>query len=368
MDSAHLNLQAFSEAPLPLDPTDLRRCLGAFVTGITVITTIGDDGKPYGMTANSFNSVSLDPPLILWSLRRKATNYTIFHNARRSIVNILAEDQIDISQRFSKSGGDPFAGLPAREGLDGIPMIEGCAANLECHAEESYPDGDHVILLCRVARIHNSGRKPLAFGHGKYMVVHPHDASSREGGAGTNDRATLHSVQLARPIVEELSCRTGRTVGLAVWGSNGPTVIWWAEGKIPANATFRPGMIVSPLTSAAGQVFSAFLPADIVRPIINAELARNAGLDPRFFLKTISEADAILGKVRLSGLGGSLPLSETHPLKAFGVPVFNETGTPVLAMTMLGEAKSFVASDPAVLSLRAEAAKLSRRLGFHEDR
>ena len=117
---------------------DFRRCLGEFVTGVTVITTVGLDGKLYGLTANSFSSVSLDPPLILWSLRLNATNFPIYSTAETFAVNILAEDQVEISNRFAKSGPDRFVGVAVSEGSGGVPLIDGSVAQLECRSEATY--------------------------------------------------------------------------------------------------------------------------------------------------------------------------------------------------------------------------------------
>jgi flavin reductase (DIM6/NTAB) family NADH-FMN oxidoreductase RutF len=94
-----------------IDPLELRRCLGRFVTGVTVIPVLDDEGRPLGMTANSFNSVSLDPPLIVWSLRTNASTYGVYSRAKRFVVNSLSQDQVDISNRFAKSGPDRFDGV-----------------------------------------------------------------------------------------------------------------------------------------------------------------------------------------------------------------------------------------------------------------
>ena len=130
-----------------IDPADLRKVLGTFVTGVTVITTIDASGKAYGLTANSFTSVSLNPPIVLWNLSLTAPSHPIFREASRFAVNILADDQIDISKRFASLGRDKFAGVAVRRGLGGIPLIEGCAAYLECRSEASFPGGDHIVFL-----------------------------------------------------------------------------------------------------------------------------------------------------------------------------------------------------------------------------
>ena len=349
------------------DATELRRCLGSFVTGVTVITTTGADKRPHGMTVNSFSSVSLDPPLILWSLRRNSTSFDTFNSAGRFIVNILAEDQIEISSRFGRTAGDRFKDVPVIEGLDGLPMIEGCAAYLECRTEATYPGGDHVVFLGRVERISNGGRRPLVFGSGKYMVVHPYDVGAVADGQDANV-ASLQACSLARPVVEELSRETDKTVGLAVWGNLGPTYIWWRESSQPLGVRLRSGLVVPVLQSASGLVFAAFSPAELVEPLIRLELAQAVpeGSAPSAFAR--AELESRLSQVRSDKLGQVIDMVwennlDRRSISAFSAPVFNATDTVVLAMTMMGHADVFGSNDPALDHLRSAAAKLSHRLG-----
>ena len=161
-----------TDAALPaIDSTELRRCLGTFVTGVTVITALDADGQPEGITANSFSSLSLDPPLIVWSLRLNARSFTTFKNALRFAVNILAQDQVDISNRFASSGIKRFDGVSYVPGLGGVPLIDGCVSYLECSLEAAYPGGDHVLFVGRVERIQLHDRQPLAYGSGGYLAV-----------------------------------------------------------------------------------------------------------------------------------------------------------------------------------------------------
>ena len=156
---------AASAAAPAIDPVELRRCLGSFVTGVTVITALDDSGVPIGMTANSFNSVSLDPPIIVWSLRTNASTFAVYANAKRFVVNILAEGQVDVSNRFAKSGPDRFDGVGWSKGIEGVPLIDGCAAYLECRTEATYPGGDHLLFLGRVERIVNASLKQIGRAH-----------------------------------------------------------------------------------------------------------------------------------------------------------------------------------------------------------
>ena len=150
------------------DQRALRDVFGAYVTGVTVVTTLCEDGTPCGVTANSFSSVSLDPPLILWSQGLNANSYPVFRDAERFVVNILALDQVEISQRFATPGIDRFAGLSHRQGAGGVPILDDCMAYLECRKTAVYPGGDHAIFLGEVENFHRSARAPLAFSSGRY--------------------------------------------------------------------------------------------------------------------------------------------------------------------------------------------------------
>ena len=123
-----MQTKAASVPTTAIDPIEFRRCLGTFVTGVTVITVLDEYGTPLGMTANSFNSVSLDPPLIVWSLRTNASIYGIYSKAQRVVVNILSEEQIDLSNRFARSGPDRFDGVATTPGIEGLPLLDGAAA------------------------------------------------------------------------------------------------------------------------------------------------------------------------------------------------------------------------------------------------
>ena len=366
-----------------IDPVELRRCLGSFVTGVTVITVLDAAGKPIGMTANSFNSVSLDPPLIVWSLRSNASTFPVYSTATRFIVNILAEDQVDISNRFAKSGPDRFDGVAVTAGLDGVPMIDGCAAYLECRTEASYPGGDHLLFLGRVERMVATTRKPLAFGAGKYLVVHPYDNAASTA-AGASNVASLNAVHLARPCLEELSRETDKTVGLGVWGNLGPTLIWWVEARQPLDVRLRCGMVLPLLGSATGKVFAAFSAPELTAPYIEAELsvAQHASGDhsalnykhadhdanhhaPFVSRRAVDEHLAVVREQRL-GLIGNAVMTDINErgVNAVSAPVFDASGSIVLALTMMGDAASFAHDDPAVARLSDAARRLSVRLGY----
>lgn len=158
-----------------LDPHALRRALGNFATGITIVTAQTPEGDRIGLTVNSFNSVSLDPPLVLWSLdKRSIDSLDVIRRANHFAVNILAADQIDLSNRFARPQSDKFAGVQYREGPGRMPLLEGCAARFHCALHETVDAGDHWILIGRVLDFDDAGRAPLLYHQGAYSLVLPH--------------------------------------------------------------------------------------------------------------------------------------------------------------------------------------------------
>lgn len=157
-----------------VDQRDFRNALGRFATGITVITTVGPDGKPVGLTANSFSAVSLDPPLILWCLGRSATSMPAFQQCSHFAVNVLETGQRALSHRFATPAVDKFTGLNWRAGRGGAPVLPGCLACFECRTVKRYDGGDHVIFLGKVERYCHSNGSPLLFNAGKYGTAAPH--------------------------------------------------------------------------------------------------------------------------------------------------------------------------------------------------
>jgi len=158
-------------APAAIDPKVLRKALGAFATGVTIVTTTGADGGDVGLTANSFSSVSLSPPMVLWSLAKTSSNIEAFRSARHFAVHILAADQESLSGRFATKGIDKFAGLEVERGHDRIPMLHDCTARFECRTTFQYEGGDHVIFVGEVLDFTHSERSPLIFHGGRYGVV-----------------------------------------------------------------------------------------------------------------------------------------------------------------------------------------------------
>lgn len=151
-----------------IDTGEFRKALGAFATGVTIITTRGADGAPVGLTANSFNSVSLNPPLVLWSLANSSASLGTFRNAQNWAVHILASDQEELSARFAKRGIDKFAGLELDAGLGDTPMLRGCMARFQCRTASQYEGGDHLIFVGEVLDFDRSDAAPLVFHGGRY--------------------------------------------------------------------------------------------------------------------------------------------------------------------------------------------------------
>ena len=155
-----------------IDPKVLRSALGSFPTGVAVITARGTGGEPVGITCNSFNSVSLDPPLVSWSLRLASSNLPTFSAAENFTVNILAEDQKELSARFARKDiADKFAGVSWREGHGSVPVLEGCVASFQCEKFAAHVAGDHMLFLGKVVRFEHGQNDSLVFYRGTYMMV-----------------------------------------------------------------------------------------------------------------------------------------------------------------------------------------------------
>lgn len=155
------------------DALHLRRVLGRFFTGVTVVTTVDEAGRSWGVTANSFTSVSLDPPLILWNQALASASHPVFRTAERFAINILAEDQVWVSRHFSRSSPNKFEGVSVTTGLGGVALIDGCCAVLECCKFATHDGGDHAVFIGQVERISSNNKRPLIFGDGKYMWAQP---------------------------------------------------------------------------------------------------------------------------------------------------------------------------------------------------
>jgi flavin reductase (DIM6/NTAB) family NADH-FMN oxidoreductase RutF len=160
-------------AAAEFDVRAFRNALGSFPTGVAIITTAGPDGRPIGLTCNSFSSVSLEPPLVSWGLRLNSKSLAAFQGSGTFAINILAEDQKDLSGRFASSSiQDKFEGVPWRPGHRGLPIIEDCVATFECDKFAEHLAGDHVLFLGQVAKFdHGRHEDSLVFYKGAYMML-----------------------------------------------------------------------------------------------------------------------------------------------------------------------------------------------------
>ena len=153
---------------------DFRAALGMFATGVTIVTARAPDASLVGLTANSFNSVSLTPPLVLWSLSRSAGSMPAFEAGSHYAINILAAGQHLLAERFASKLVDRFQGVAFSEGAGGAPILEGSAAVFECFNRSRYEEGDHVIFVGEVERCSwTAGAQPLIFHGGRYFTELP---------------------------------------------------------------------------------------------------------------------------------------------------------------------------------------------------
>ena len=159
------------QAAMSIEPRALRNAFGTFATGVTIVTTRTAEGADVGLTVNSFSSVSLDPPMVLWSLAKTSGSIDAFRKAGHFAVHILAADQDGLSSRFATRGIDKFAGLDLARGPDNVPLLGGCTARFECRTTFQYEGGDHVIFVGRIVNLTHSERPPLIFHGGRYGMV-----------------------------------------------------------------------------------------------------------------------------------------------------------------------------------------------------
>jgi 3-hydroxy-9,10-secoandrosta-1,3,5(10)-triene-9,17-dione monooxygenase reductase component len=171
---------------MSIEKIPFRNALGAFATGVTIVTTRDHDGKDVGLTANSFNSVSLDPPLVLWSLAKTSLSLPAFTQCAHFAVHILAADQVTLSDQFAKRGRDKFEGLQIDRGEGEIPLLTGCTARFRCRTAYQYEGGDHIIFVGEVMSFDHSARPPLVFHGGGYALA------TRRNSPSADDKADLH--------------------------------------------------------------------------------------------------------------------------------------------------------------------------------
>ena len=158
-------------AKASFDPQEFRSALSTFTTGVTIITTRAENGDPVGITANSFNSVSLNPPMVLWSLDKSAMSLSAFTNNKHWNVHILSTEQEALSGRFASRGEEKFKGLELDPGINNIPLLRNCATRFNCRTAFIYEGGDHMIFVGEVLAFDKSELPPLAFQSGQYALA-----------------------------------------------------------------------------------------------------------------------------------------------------------------------------------------------------
>jgi flavin reductase (DIM6/NTAB) family NADH-FMN oxidoreductase RutF len=165
-----MSIQPDSQFLRGFDSGHFRKALGQFATGVTVITTRLDDDRFFGLTASSFNSVSLDPPLVLWSLAQGATSLPLFTANTHYVINVLAGDQAELARRFAQRIENRFDGIEFELSYTGLPILKGAAAWFECHNRSRYPEGDHVIFVGEVERCDVQPKPALIFHNGSFVT------------------------------------------------------------------------------------------------------------------------------------------------------------------------------------------------------
>ncbi len=154
--------------PDSLDPREFRNALGQFATGVTIVTACDSSGERVGATVSSFNSVSLDPPLVLWSLDKRAHSRAVFESTSHFAVHVLKLEQQELARRFATRGANKFAGLSCDAGLGAVPLLSDCAASFECETRNRYDGGDHLIFVGEVKRFTHAACAPLVFHGGAF--------------------------------------------------------------------------------------------------------------------------------------------------------------------------------------------------------
>jgi flavin reductase (DIM6/NTAB) family NADH-FMN oxidoreductase RutF/DNA-binding IclR family transcriptional regulator len=353
------------------DKRQLRNVLGTFTTGVTIVTTCDAKGTCHGVTANSFSSVSLDPPLVLWSQALTSKSFPAFRDSEHFVVNILADDQVSISNHFAKSQEDKFSGVAHSPGLGGAPVLDGTVAHLECVKFAAYPGGDHVVYLGRVERVGFSNRRPLAFGSGRYVVPIAHDLGPVSLQIGSAMPAYEEAVRIASEALPHICESVGQyTLCIAVWGNHGPTIIRWEPSRHPVSPHLRTGLVMNVTSTAAGRAFAAFLPPEATRSFVDEDLRLFRGVDEdegeqrrRF--------DEEIALTRQHGIARTVDPQPAHRLhriatNAFSAPIFDADGNMVMAVSLVAETSRLDADwDGRVpRALLSAANALSAQLGW----
>lgn len=163
-----MDMSVTADSTQSVSEASFRQAMGCFTTGVTVVTTLDDQDEPIGLTVNSFNSVSMSPPMVLWSLAGESPNLRAFSEHRAFAVNILTIDQVDLCHRFASQTDDRFDSVTWTPGLHGVPVLANTAATFECLNAQQIKGGDHEIFLGEVIRVSSSQALPLLYSQGRF--------------------------------------------------------------------------------------------------------------------------------------------------------------------------------------------------------
>lgn len=337
------------------DSRQLRNVLGTFTTGVTIVTTRDANGVPHGVTANSFSSVSLEPPLVLWSQALTSRSLPAFRDSDHFAVNILAEDQVAFSQHFARQQEDKFANMEYSDGLGGVPVLRGTVAHFECVKVATYPAGDHIIYLGRVERVSHSGRRPLAFAQGRYMVPYAHGLGPLALKAGGAPIADVEAVRVATESLPAIHEQLGRPkMSLAVWSNQGPTAIRWERSADSPTEPLRSGLVMSVTQTATGLAFAAFLPNDVTSAFVDEDLRLTRVADEDEMVQR-REFETAVTQARMSGFAG---WSE-ESIPTYSAPIFDHRGDMILAISATAKRVDPVALLDAVKTLSSQISDLT---------
>jgi len=202
-----------------IDPRELRKALGTFMTGVTVITTVDDEGSPRGFTANSFSSVSLDPPLVLVCIDHKALSYPVYAATEHFAVNVLAEGQRAVSGTFAGKAPDKFDRVQWHTGLTGSPVIDDSLSWVDCEVYKRVEAGDHLVLIGEVRDFHYTPANPLGYFRGAYVTSALEQEAMPAPGQPTWVGVVLeyngHVLLIEQPDVDHLAPPGGAKLGPA---------------------------------------------------------------------------------------------------------------------------------------------------------
>lgn len=302
-----------------LDPKALRNAFGSFLTGVTVVTARTAKGEPVGFTANSFSSVSLDPPLLLVCPSKHLSSFAVFNTCSRFAISILAEGQQSVSNIFAASKEDRFSLVPWQDDAHDCPLIEGAAAHFSCATHDRMEAGDHLILIGRIDDFQTSGDIGLGYGNGGYFSLGLERQAAQRGRtsiAGAiidyNGHVLLEPVgpQYRLPQIEvpgrsgALDALSGhfKDQGLAVdWG---PVYSIFDDTGSGETFTYYRGTVESDTTGTLGQ----FHPTDRLSgiPLVNsaqATMLRRYALESRNRIFSLYVGDETLGNVHMFGEG-----------------------------------------------------------------